>query len=80
MSWGEINTLLAGWRGLLSVHALDLETHERGLAVAECYRLGIFDSMIVAAALRADCARFWSEDMHDGLLVEGRLRVCNPFR
>jgi predicted nucleic acid-binding protein len=36
--------------------------------------------MIVAAALHADCDTLWSEDMHDGLVIDGRLRVLNPFR
>ena len=35
--------------------------------------------MIVAAALIAGCTTLWSEDMHDGLLVEGQLRIVNPF-
>jgi predicted nucleic acid-binding protein len=36
--------------------------------------------MIVAAALEADCGTLWSEDMQDGLLVDRRLRIVNPFR
>ena len=35
--------------------------------------------MIVASALVAGCATLWSEDMQDGLLVEGQLRIVNPF-
>jgi predicted nucleic acid-binding protein len=35
--------------------------------------------MIVASALLADADTLYSEDMHDGLLVEGRLRIRNPF-
>lgn len=80
LSWDEIEALLAGWQALLKVHALDLAVHERGVAVARRYQLGLYDAMIVAAALQTDCARLWSEDMREGLLVEGCLRVCNPFR
>jgi len=36
--------------------------------------------MIVAAALETSCNTLWSEDMQDGLLVEGRLRIVNPFK
>jgi len=25
------------------------------------------------------CTTLWSEDMQDGLLVEGQLRIINPF-
>jgi predicted nucleic acid-binding protein len=33
-----------------------------------------------AAALHAGCETLWSEDPHDGLLIQDRLRVANPFR
>jgi predicted nucleic acid-binding protein len=36
--------------------------------------------MIVASALTSGCTTLWSEDMRDGLLVEGQLRILNPFR
>jgi predicted nucleic acid-binding protein len=35
--------------------------------------------MIVACAL-GSAALLWSEDMQHGLLVDGRLRIVNPFR
>ena len=44
------------------------------------YGFSVYDSMIVGAALEAGCDTLWSEDMHHGLLVEGRLRILNPFR
>ena len=36
--------------------------------------------MIAAAALRADCETLWSEDLQHGMLLDGRLKVVNPFR
>lgn len=36
--------------------------------------------MIVAAALSNDCETLWSEDMHEGLVVDGRLRIASPFQ
>jgi len=50
------------------------------LRVSERYGCAIFDALVVAAALRANCRILWSEDMHDGLVVDGRLRIANPFR
>jgi predicted nucleic acid-binding protein len=38
-----------------------------------------WDSLIVAAALDTGCDTLYSEDMHHGQLVEGRLRLVNPF-
>jgi predicted nucleic acid-binding protein len=56
-----------------------LETHETGLALATRYSLSLYDAMIAASALGAGCSTLWSEDMQDGLLIEQRLRVRNPF-
>jgi predicted nucleic acid-binding protein len=47
--------------------------------LAEKYQLPVYDAMIVSAALIAGCTTLWSEDMHNGLLIEDRLRVVNPF-
>ena len=80
MSWEEIRTFLAGLRGLLSARALDVETHETGMELAERYRLSVYDAIIVASALAAGCDTLWTEDMQDGLLIGNRLRITNPFR
>ncbi|MEN2748447.1 PIN domain-containing protein [Sphingomonas sp. T9W2] len=53
--------------------------HRDGLRIAERYRLAIYDSMIVAAALAAGCERLWSEDLQHGLVIDARLKVANPF-
>jgi predicted nucleic acid-binding protein len=35
--------------------------------------------MIAASALDCGCTTLWSEDFQDGQVLDGRLRVCNPF-
>ncbi|HEY1657927.1 MAG TPA: PIN domain-containing protein [Candidatus Sulfotelmatobacter sp.] len=59
---------------------LTLITHRGALVIAEKYRLGIFDSLIVASALEANCTILYSEDMRDGQVIDGRMRIRNPFR
>lgn len=58
---------------------LSMETHMLGIEVARRYRLQLYDSMIVAAALLADSETLLSEDMHHGLVIEDRLTIRNPF-
>jgi predicted nucleic acid-binding protein len=43
------------------------------------YRLSFWDSLHVSAALKADASELLSEDMQDGLVVERRLLIRNPF-
>jgi predicted nucleic acid-binding protein len=80
MSWQETHEFLSLLRGLLTVHSLEVETHETGLALAERYNLSIDDAMIAASALHADCDTLWSEDVQHGMALDGRLRIVNPFR
>lgn len=49
------------------------------LLVAEHYVLSVYDAMIVSAALLGGCGTLYSDDMQDGLLIDNRLRICNPF-
>jgi predicted nucleic acid-binding protein len=62
-----------------AIVALTPDLHRLGLRLAEQYSLSIYDAMIAAAALAAGCDKLYSEDMHDGLTVDGRLRIVNPF-
>ena len=78
-TWAETHEYLSSLRGLLAVHPVTVETHEIGLQLSERYPLSIFDAMIAAAALLADCDKLLSEDMHEGLSIDGRLRIVNPF-
>lgn len=79
MDLAEAGDFLAGIRRLCPVLDLTVEVHDAGRAVAARYGLSVYDSMIVAAALVSGCDRLLSEDMQDGLVVEGVLRVVNPF-
>lgn len=67
-------------RELLTVEPITLDVHLTGLTVAQRYRLSIYDAMIAAAALHADCDRLFSEDMQHGMVIDGQLRIVNPFR
>jgi predicted nucleic acid-binding protein len=79
LSWAETRNFLLMIRGLLKVEPLTIEIHDVGISLAERYQLSVYDSMIVSAALSAECDTLLSEDLQDGLLINGRLRVLNPF-
>ncbi|HEV8015447.1 MAG TPA: PIN domain-containing protein [Stellaceae bacterium] len=80
LGWRETRDFLASLRALLTVVPLTAEIHEAGLDLAERHALSIYDAMIAAAALSAGCDRLWSEDMQHEQMLEGRLRVVDPFR
>lgn len=80
MSWTQANAA----RDIIvdaaaQVIPITLEVHREALRLTERYRLNLFDGQMLAAALAAQCDLFWSEDLQDGLVVDGRLRIVNPF-
>lgn len=44
------------------------------------YKYSYWDSLIISSALENDCSVLYTEDMHDGQIIEGRLKTENPFR
>ncbi|OWY12022.1 MULTISPECIES: PIN domain-containing protein [Thioclava] len=79
LSWEDTGAILEAIQSLCPVEDLTVQTHQVGRALAEKYQLSVYDAMIVSAALIAGCTTLWTEDTHDGLLVEDRLRIVNPF-
>jgi predicted nucleic acid-binding protein len=77
--WDEIGVALGVLRALLDPPLpLTIEIHEVAIAVARDHRLGFYDGLIIAAALRAGCSVLYSEDLHSGHRIEG-LTIRNPF-
>jgi predicted nucleic acid-binding protein len=52
------------------LHASDLRSR---------YAFSFWDGLIAASALSADAKVLYSEDMQDGLMIEKRLKIVNPF-
>ncbi|WP_164829174.1 PIN domain-containing protein [Sinorhizobium medicae] len=42
--------------------------------------LSTCDAMVAAVAIHSDCETLWSEDMYDGLLIDGKFWIVNPVR
>jgi predicted nucleic acid-binding protein len=79
-SWHETAQAVRFVTSLVAfVHPVDLATHNMGRQLAERYQLNVYDGFIVGAALLAECDTLFSEDMHDGLIIENRLTIRNPF-
>ena len=48
--------------------------------VQKIYGFSFYDSLIVATALNAQCQVLLSEDLQDSQIIDGCLRIVNPFR
>src|SRR5579862_7779842 len=77
----EIRDALAVIRKLCPmILPVGLDTQETALRLAERYGFAMFDALMVATALDAASTTLWSEDMQHGMLIDGQLRILNPFR
>jgi predicted nucleic acid-binding protein len=80
MTWEEIEDALAAIRVLCpSPMPITVETHEASLRIAAKYEFHIYDALIVASALEAECTTLYSEDLQDGQVIDGHLTIRNPF-
>lgn len=59
--------------------SVTLTMHDEALRISQRYKYHICDSLVIAAALGANCAVLYSEDMQDGQRIES-VRIRNPFR
>ena len=79
MTYAEIRDALHIVRAVCQAQAVTIDIHELGLDIAERYGYALYDSMIVSAALQSGCTILYSEDMQHGQIIEGQLRITNPF-
>jgi len=79
ISLGDIREILDTVRAVCRVEAVTVATHDRGLAIHERYGFSFYDSILVSSALIVGAKVLYSEDLQDGQVIDGQLRVINPF-
>jgi predicted nucleic acid-binding protein len=78
MTIPDIRDILSTIRAVCIVKPLDIDTHELSLDMTERYGFSIYDGLIVAAAVRAECSVLYTEDMQRGQVID-HLVIRNPF-
>ena len=79
LEWVRVHNFVDTISALVKITPIDLSMQRNAMVIAERYKLSIWDATIVAAAIATRCHILYSEDMHHGLVIEGRLRIENPF-
>lgn len=74
-----IRTVLLRLIGTARLHPVASSTILLALDIAQRYGFSYYDSLIVAAAQEAGCARLFSEDLQHGQVLESGLTITNPF-
>lgn len=79
LPFAETRKLLSTLQSLCRVEIIVPSTLNRSFDIAERYRFSWYDSLIVATALEAGCTTLYTEDLHHGQVIEGKLTITNPF-
>jgi predicted nucleic acid-binding protein len=76
----QIQERIEGMLAIVETFPVTLGDYQEARNVREHYLLSFWDSLVVAVALRARCEVLYSEDMHHDLVIQGYLRIQNPFQ
>ena len=79
LSWEEIDALLSALKANLQIVPLTVTSHALAIELCKQYQLSFYDAHICSAALIAQSSELISEDMQDGMNIDGLL-IQNPFK
>lgn len=63
-----------------NVYINDTDTIIQSIDIQKKYRLSFWDSLIISSALSIECNILYSEDLQDGLVIDGKMIVKNSFK
>ncbi len=61
------------------LHINTEKTVVKACNIVERYQYSFYDSLIIAAALETECQVLYSKDMQHNMIIEGQLKIINPF-
>jgi len=77
--WPDIQLVIKEMRENNEVQTNTVSTVNQACQIADRYSYSFYDSLILAAALEAECPVLFSEDLQHGQLIEQALTIKNPF-
>ncbi len=79
MPLADIREVLKTVRTICRTEPLTVEDHDRGVEIMERYQFALYDSVLIASALRAGCKTLYTEDLQHRQIIERQLTLINPF-
>ena len=75
----KIESALHQITAAVDLFSVSLHTLRWALVLHERYQYSYYDSVMLASALQHGCECFYSEDLSSGQVIEGMLKILNPF-
>lgn len=80
-SWADVSWGVARLREAVPhVRAIGVLDNWEALRIADRYHLSFYDSLMLAVALAGGARTIYSEDLQHELVIDGTLRIVDPFR
>ncbi len=74
-----VDIALEDFKENFEILVVDFQMIKHALRIQEQYQYSFFDSLVLATAIVSNCTRVYSEDMQHDQLIDGMLRIWNPF-
>jgi len=75
----DIQSSLHSLVQMVNVASISKNTVLQSFEIKNRYDFSYWDSLILSSALENGCGVLYSEDMQDGQVIDGVLRIVNPF-
>ena len=76
----EVKEVITAINNCCEVNIITFETVQKALDIKKQYDYSYYDSLILAAAFLSDCDYVCSEDLHDGQIINDKLKIINIFK
>jgi predicted nucleic acid-binding protein len=78
--WPDVQTVINELVSASTIYRNSETTILKAVSIAGKYKYSFYDSLIISAALECGCSVLYSEDMHDGQVIDNALTIINPFK
>lgn len=65
---------------IVEVNILTEQNTLRSLSLLEKYNFSFYDAVIISSAIESGCSIILSEDLQSEMIIEGNLKIINPFK
>ena len=79
-NWAEIAMIVEEVSQNFEIFANQPDTLREAIRIADRYGYSLYDGLILSSSWSVGCSIVYSEDMQSGQIIDGILKIVNPFR
>ena len=76
----DISKLVENLYSKYKIEIIDKDIILKASAIRKNLAVSYWDSLIISSALESGCKILYTEDMHHNHIIEGKLKIINPFK